>query len=231
MPIVQDELWKHPGNPGMIVVHGHASILEDGRLWLDYGDAKEAIRRIPDIERQCGMLVSQSAVNGVYGFLPIRPSRPDQHLVGFGLFQTHLDPGAPADPELIKYSMDCLRQFATEHSNLKIRMNFPGLQSGLPVDEVTPLILPLPINVTVCHQGEIPRAVPENFIGFKALYIEIANLLKEGRYNQAVEYLVENGYDIQSAIEQVNAVQRIAKERSQRESQYVQHWRESRFPN
>lgn len=231
MPIVQDELWRHPGNPGMIVVNGHASILQDGRLWLDYGEAKEAVRRIPDIELQCGELVSQAAVNGVYGFLPVRPSRPEQRLVGFGLFQTHLDPDEPADPELIKYSMECLRQFAGEHSNVKIRMNFPGVQSGLPVDEVAPLLLPLPGNVTVCHLGEISRTLPDNFIGFKALYIEITNLLKDGRYNQAVEYLMENGYDIQSATEQVTAVQRLMRERNQRQSDTAQRWREARYPN
>jgi hypothetical protein len=60
------------------------------------------------------------------------------------------------------------------------------------------------------------RTVPDSFIGFKELYLQVEGLLQEGRPNQAVEYLMGHGYDIQSAMEQVNAVERCLCERKER---------------
>jgi hypothetical protein len=52
------------------------------------------------------------------------------------------------------------------------------------------------------------------FPGFKNIYLRVETLLLEGRQRQAEQYLVENGFDIQSALEQVNAVQRLLEARS-----------------
>jgi hypothetical protein len=229
MPVVEDELWKNPGNPGMIVVSSHASIESDGRLYMGYRPAVEATKRIPDIEYQCGAQVAACAVDGVYGFLPIRPSQPEKRIVGFGLFQTQINWDESPDPGLIKYSMECLRQFAEDHSSLKIRMNFPGVgNGGLAVEEVAPILIPLPPTVTVCHQGEIQRSFPTSFPGFKSIYLQVEGLVQEGRANQAVEYLLANGFDIQSAMEQVNAVGRCQRERVEKEAEHVRNWRGSK---
>lgn len=224
MPVVEDTLWKNPGNPGMIVISSHASVSEDGHLYMGYGDAAEAARRIPDLERECGQIVAQNSHSGVYGFLPVRPARPTDRLIGFGLFQTRYRWNETADPELIRYSMDCLRAYLNENPGLKIRMNFPGVgQGGLPAEEVGPLLVPLPDQVTVCHKGELQRNLPDTFIGFKTIYMFVEDLVKDGHYNQAVEYMIGHGFDIQSATEQVNAVQRILQEGNKevkRPSQY-----------
>ncbi|MGE5221061.1 MAG: hypothetical protein ACM3PY_01405 [Omnitrophica WOR_2 bacterium] len=226
MPVIQDELWRNPGNPGMIVVSSHSWIDEEGRLFMGYGQAKEAIRRIPEIERECAEMIRAYAVDRIYGFIPVRPSRPKENIVGFGLFQTRYRWDEPADPDLIKYSMDCLREYAQQNNRLKIRMNFPGVNNeGLPADQVAHLLIPVPATVTVCHQGEVVPSVPDTFPGFKEIYIQVEGMLQDGRYNQAVEYLMKHGFDIQSAMEQVNAVQRILQDRAQRESQRVEHWR------
>jgi len=231
MPVVEDDLWKNPGNPGMIVITSHAFVQEDGRLFLGYPPAVEATKRIPDIEFQCGTQVLARAVNGVYGFLPVRPSLPDKRIVGFGLFQTQVNWDEIPDPDLIKYSMECLRQFSREHSNLKIRMNFPGVgDGGLAVEEVAPLLLPLPETVTVCHQGEVHRSYPADFPGFKSIYLRVEGMILERRGKEAVEYLIRNGFDIQSAMEQVNAVERCLRERAEKEAEHIRHWRSSRFP-
>jgi hypothetical protein len=230
MPVVQDTLWKHPGNPGMIVVTCHAAVAEDGRLVMEIGEAGEAARRIPGIELQCGQEVLCHAVDGVYGFLPVRPSKPEDRIIGFGLFQTQVNWDEPPDVELIRYSMDCLRRFTEMNNRVKIRMNFPGVGSqGLDVDEVAPLLLPLPQTVTVCHQGEVQPSMPANFPGFKAIYVEVERMLQEGRHNQAVEFLIKNGFDIQSAMNQVNAVQRILTERAEKEAERVKGWRQTQF--
>jgi hypothetical protein len=214
----------------MIVVSGHASVQEDGRLFLGYEPAREATRRIPGIEQQCAQEVLANAVNGIYGFLPIRPSRPEQRIIGFGLFQTRINWEGSPDPELIKYSMECLRHYTETHSNLKIRMNFPEIgHGGLSVDDVAPLLLPLPPTVTVCHRGEVQASTPTSFPGFKTIYLQVERMLQDGQYNQAVEFLMKSGFDIQSAMNQVNAVQRCLRERNDRESDHVRAWRQTHF--
>ena len=214
----------------MIVVTSHAVVMEDGRLVMEEGEAGEAARRIPGIEFQCGQEVLCHAVDGVYGFLPVRPSRPEDRIIGFGLFQTQLNYDETPDLELIRYSMDCLRRFTDMNDRMKIRMNFPGVgPQGLQVDEIAPLLLPLPHTVTVCHQGEVQPSMPNSFPGFKAIYVEVERTLQEGHYNQAVEFLIKNGFDIQSAMNQVNAVQRILSERAEKEAERVKGWRQSQF--
>lgn len=228
MPVIKDKLWKHPGNPGMIVVDSHASIQQDGRLFMGYGVAQEAIKRIPNIEFQCGREVITHAVDGVYGFLLIRPPRPQEKIIGFGLFQTRVNWEEGADPEIIKYSMECLLRFVDEQPDLKIRMNFPGLPTTDPgVEEVAPLLIPLPSTVTVCHQGEVQPTMPSSFMGFKALYLEVERMLQGGQSQLAIEYLMKNGYDIQSAMEQVKAVDRCMRERAESEAKRVRQWRGS----
>lgn len=230
MPVIQDKLWKHPGNPGMIVVTSHAKLTEDGRLFLGYGVAAEATKRIPDIELHCGEQVQAIARDGVYGFLPIMPSQPEKRLVGFGLFQSQYSWEEPSDRELIKFSMDSLRAYLQENSDLKVRMNFPPIEtSETTSDTITSLFIPLPETVTICHQGEIQRVYPQNFPGFKSIYIQVEKLLQVGDQNQAVEFLVRNGFDIQSAFEQVNAVRRTIHERQEREAVHVRNFRSSRI--
>jgi hypothetical protein len=125
--------------------------------------------------------------------------------------------------------MECLRQYSQENSNLKIRMNFPGLgDGGLPVDEVVPLLLPLPPTVTICHKGEVQRSYPLDFPGFKSIYLRVEGMILERRDREAVEYLIQNGFDIQSAMEQVRAVERCMRERTMQEAEHVRHWRSSR---
>ena len=68
------------------------------------------------------------------------------------------------------------------------------------------------------------RRVPENFTGFKSLYVQVERMLMEGRFQLAVEHLVNSGYDIQSAMEQVRAVERLMRERREREAEHTGNW-------
>jgi hypothetical protein len=170
--------------------------------------------------------VLKYAVDGVYGFLPVRPSRPEERLIGFGLFQTRFHWDETPDPELIRYSMECLRAYTEQNSELRVRMNFPEIgEGGLDADTVSPLLLPVPSSVTICHQGEVQQSGPVNFLGFKELYLEVERMLLEGRFNSSVEYLIHHGYDIQSAMEQVRAVERCMRERNDAETRRVREWR------
>lgn len=216
MPVVETALWKHPGNPGMIVVTSSASLDEEGRLYMRYGEGLEATRRIPEIEVQAGRKVKTRLKNGIYGFLPVRPSRPKAQVVGFGLFQTRHDWDEPDDPELIRRSMDRLRHYLGRHSGLKIRMDFPGLNSGLEAEDVALLLEPIPDAVTLCHQGEVAPHAPYGMTGAKELYILVERWVMEGRFSFAVDYLVDQGYDRKDAAAQVASVQREIRERAER---------------
>ena len=216
MPIVQDNLWKHPGHPGMIVITAHASIGVDGSLIMNYGEAEEATRRISGIQYQCAEQVAHEAVDGVYGFLPVRPSRPEAKILGFGLFQTRLNLDEPANPELIQISLERLRQFTSEHPRIKIRMNYPGIgEEGLDPQEVLPLLENMPPTVTICHNGEVPPRISTGFNSTKDLFMVIERWLQEGRSNFAVDYLVENGFERDEAANQVNAVRQAINVRAE----------------
>lgn len=216
MPIVQDNLWKHPGHPGMIVITAHATIGRGGRLVMSTGEAQEAARRIAGIDLQCAQEIETRAVSGVYGFIPVRPSRPAENALGFGLFQTRREINDPADPELIRLSLDCMNQFIARHPKLKIRMNYPGIgEEGLDPQMVAPLLDSLPPTVTVCHNGEIPPRYQSGFNSTKDLFSLIERWVQEGRQNIAIDFLIDNGYDREEAASQVAAVRRTLNDRAE----------------
>lgn len=208
----------------MIVVTANASIDREGCLVMHQGDELEAARRIPGIERLCASVIQARSKHDVYGFLPIKPSRPVEKIIGFGIFQVKKNWNDCADPQIIDYSMECLRRYVTANRGLKIRMNYPGVgEGGLAAHEIAPLIEPLPENVTVCHRGEVPPPVYTGIASLKDLYLLVERWLQEGRYNLAVEYLMTNGYEQQDALEQVSAVQRQMRERDEVSSE--RKWR------
>lgn len=216
MPIVQDTLWKHPGHPGMIVVTAHASIGRGGRLIMSTGEAQEAARRITGIEEQCAELISRNARAGVYGFIPVRPSRPEENALGFGIFQTRKDLHEPADPELIRLSLECMNQFVSQHPQIKIRMNYPGIgEEGLDPQVVAPMLDSVPSSVTICHNGEVSLRDAVGFNSAKDLFVLVARWIQEGRQNIAIDFLVDSGFSQEEAANQVAAVRRAINERSE----------------
>jgi hypothetical protein len=112
--------------------------------------------------------------------------------------------------------MELLREFAYANINTRIRMSYPGLDDGLDSSALTEVLLPLPPTVTLCHRGDLPRIVPDSFPGFKNIYLSVEKLVQDGRFNLAVEYLVQHGFDLQSAMEQASAVQRLLQARLER---------------
>jgi hypothetical protein len=218
MPVVEDILWKHPGHPGMIVITAHATIDQRGRLVMHHGPAKEASRRIPGIEAQCAEKILSTAVDGIYGFLPVRPPRPEEKIIGFGLFQTQHTLDDEADPEMIHMSLERMKSYLSEFPRLKVRMNYPGLAEGLPVEDVAPILTALPASVTLCHNGEVPPQIQIGYTGAKDLFLMVERWLGEGRFNYAVDYLIENGYDRATAVEQVSAVKRTLQEQAEQDA-------------
>ncbi len=226
MPIIQDTLWKHPGHPGMIVISANSTIGRDGRLVMATTAAREAAQRIQGIERQCAEAIAAHSVDGFYGFLPVRPSRPDKRIIGFGIFQTQIEVQSAADPDLIRLSLERLKDFTAMHPDVKIRMNYPGIgEEGLDPLQVAPLLNEIPPTVTICHNGEVPPRISAGYAGVKELYVAVERWVLEGRINFAVEYLMENGMDEDEAAEQVSAVRRMIAERNERQAMRMpQHY-------
>lgn len=177
--IIREELWKHPGFPGMIVVTTNATITSHGRLVMGRGAARLALRQIRDIDRECAHVIREAtrsvwsypAPNGEmaqdayydecmrededryhgvgYYFRVVR--RPTEEKIGFGIFQVKVHYAQMAELELIRRSVDTLADYCRGHKDTAIRMNFPGIGYGhLSRAVVEPLLADLPDSVTIC---------------------------------------------------------------------------------
>jgi predicted NAD-dependent protein-ADP-ribosyltransferase YbiA (DUF1768 family) len=150
--IVAEELWRDPGNPGMIVVTTNAIVQANGALVMGSGAALEAVVKIDGIAKECGEAVLKHGSR--YGFIEVREPKPDEGSRGkrgFGILQTKFNYKERSDLSLVQYSLGKLAEYAQAHPDVKIRVNFPGIGSGrLKREQVEPLLAGLPDNVTVC---------------------------------------------------------------------------------
>lgn len=180
--IVCEELWKHPGFPGVIVVTTNATITRVNRLVMGRGAALQARICIPGIDKECAhairsatrsiwsypaphgdmaqmayddacMREDEDQYHGVgYYFRVVR--EPTEDKVGFGIFQVKVHFRQHAELELIHRSASTLADYCHRHKDTAIRMNYPGIGYGrLNRAEVEPLLASLPDNVTVCYRG------------------------------------------------------------------------------
>jgi hypothetical protein len=205
--IVQEELWKQPGHPGMIIVTTNASITKDGRLLMGRGAARQAREKIFGIESACARKIRENCRQ--YGFMPVRMPFPEEKKVGFGIFQVKQNWSDPANPDLIKLSAHKLAWFAKQHPDWHFRMNFPGIgNGGLSREQVEPLLAVLPGNVTICYKavssnGHKPELLDS---GSREVFLKVKQLLEVGQIQQAVEYLGGIGWqDPEGQVEAVRA--------------------------
>lgn len=177
--IVGEELWKHPGFPGMIVVSTNSTIKANGTLVMGRGAARQARDRIPGIDHECSRMIKratrtvwahppphgemaleayyqecemedQDSYSGTgYYFQVVR--EPNRYRVGFGIFQVKEHFRQEASLELIRRSASVLADYARQHPDMAIRMNYPGIgYGGLTKQKVKPLLERLPDNITIC---------------------------------------------------------------------------------
>ena len=150
MQIIQENLWQYvPG--GLIAVTTNASIKYNGALVMGRGAAKEAVQRIRDIDLEAGTAIAYAGP--MYGFLPLR--MPEEKKMGFGIFQVKKAWNEKAHVKLILNAVMKLREFALEHPEMPIRLNYPGIgNGGLTMDEVEPYLVHLDecANVMICYK-------------------------------------------------------------------------------
>ncbi len=207
--IVNDELWKSPGHPGMIIVSTNGFVRNDGRLVMGRGAAYQATQKIPGIDKEAGEKVLDAGKT--YGFLPVRMPKAEEKKLGFGIFQVKFHWNQPAVLDLILHSVQCLTEFALYYHDWQFRMNYPGIgNGGLNPEEVRPLLDPLPDNVTIVHKGEVtPSGEACIYPGMtmKGILLEVAGCLEKGQYQVAVDYLRSLGFtDPEGQVEAVRAM-------------------------
>lgn len=203
--IVEEELWKSPGHPGMIVVTTCADI-ENDKLIMGAGAAYQAACRIPGIQEECAKAI-YNACRKPYGFLVIREPRPDESKMGFGIFQTKDWHQKMAVVYNIETSVKYLTEYALANPEVNIRLNYPGIGYGaLLRKEVEPLIANLPDNVTVCYK------VRKHNFGIKDVYQNIVGYLQRGDRYSALQYLFRLGLSHDEANDQIEAVKKLLSE-------------------
>lgn len=161
MKFVHDELWRHPGFPGIIAVTTNSIVKRDGSLVMGRGSAGEAKQRLAGIEFQCADAIMDAhpmmKLDGTedYGFLVVRPPREDR--VGFAMLQAKRHWQDVSAIETIMLSVRMLRAYLLANPTVQVRTVFPGGGCGQvgngaapSILEIASLLRPLPDNLTVC---------------------------------------------------------------------------------
>lgn len=203
--IVEEDLWKSPGHPGLIAVTT-CSDIERGKLIMGAGAAYQATERIHGIREECAIAIMKAS-RKPYGFLVVRPPKPEESKTGFGIFQTKEWYAKMSNEYLIEASAKYLAEYANANPDVNIRLNYPGIGYGtLTKAEVEPLLVNLPDNVTVCYK------TPKRNFGIKDIYEVVASDLQRGDRWAAEQYLYRLGVSRDEANDQVQAVQNLLSE-------------------
>jgi len=149
------DLWDSLGKNDLVFVTTNGFIKNDGCLVMGRGAAKDATFKYPDVARNCGMFLTQ----GNFSINSIRVSSKQYLVYGatlipyydtFGIFQVKYVWWEQADRGLISLSTDMLTEIANRYSDVKVRLNFPGIgNGGLSKEVVLPIVSRLPKNVFI----------------------------------------------------------------------------------
>ncbi len=132
-------VWDLPNN--VFVITTNATIKRNGALVMGRGIAREARDKFPGLDIAIGRAISRAG--NPYGFLMSPKGK-------MGIFQVKDHFKAKASLELIKRSAVMLSQWAQQHPQITVNLNFPGIGWGhLKSWDVAPQIRCLPDNVHV----------------------------------------------------------------------------------
>jgi hypothetical protein len=153
--IIVEDLWKHPGIPGMIIVTTNATVKANGALVMGRGAALQAKTKIPGIDLKCGAIINE--IGFKYGFQIVND--PTDEKVGFGMFQVKYSFNEKADLDLIANSCVDLGLYLRYNPKISVRMNFPGIGFGqLPYPAVYNILVKYldELEITICTDKRYP---------------------------------------------------------------------------
>lgn len=137
------DMWKVYNQADLFLITTNSTIKNNGRLVMGRGIARQARDKFPGLDLALGRKIPHL---GIYGLL-ISENFPTAKL---GAFQVKTRYDQKAELSIIAESTAQLKRWASEHKDLQIHLNFPGIGNGKldPLD-VLCYINPLPNNVTV----------------------------------------------------------------------------------
>jgi len=142
------DMWSAWDTADLFLITTNSTYDKDGCLVMGAGIAGQAAKRFPRLPCTLGeRLRSMNAEDkGIYGLL-VSTMWPQAKL---GLFQTKRDWQDSASKVLVIISTNMLVEWANEHPDAQIHLNYPGIGKGnLSEEEVFPIIERLPENVTI----------------------------------------------------------------------------------
>ena len=156
MPTFQKgDMWSVYPEADLFLITTNSTLKPGNILVMGRGIAKQARERFPGLNKALGQQIAQTCGRGgQYGLL-ISPRWPGAKI---GAFQTKTDVRQPASLFLIQRSTTALKQWAEEHPQAQIHLNFPGIgYGGLLREKVLPIVHQPPDNVTI---WEYPDKLP-----------------------------------------------------------------------
>lgn len=132
------------------IVTTNGYVKKNGELVMGRGAALAAKNKYPDLPMLAGNLIRQYPTKE-YSFLYFKYGFVYEQFCDIGLFQVKYYWQDEADLDLIVFSVEQLRRFATLFSR-KMVMNFPAIgNGGRTKEEILPLLAPLPDTITICE--------------------------------------------------------------------------------
>ena len=150
MRLIYGNMWASYTDYHLVLVTTNSYIKSNGRLVMGTGAAREALKRLPGIDKQIGSLIlRRSGHLGKYGLIVPTGDMPE-----IGAFQVKYSPFKKAVLELIGLSAEMLYGVVDRYSvlgyDIKVALNFLGIGFGqLTRAEVMPIIEELQDNVEV----------------------------------------------------------------------------------
>jgi hypothetical protein len=161
MNIVKEEFWTKLPLPAMFIITTNGIIGDDGGLVMGMGIAREATKKIKDLQKICGTKI-ESTIKSLdkynckylYYFLPVMETEGKNFL---GLFQVKLDWKSHAKIDIVEKSCQGLLDYMNKHPKINYRMVYPAIGAGrLSIEKIHPILKKYFDNkdITICMREE-----------------------------------------------------------------------------
>lgn len=145
------DLFNHLNDYDIVFITTNAKV-SNGKLSMGAGIARQAMEIFPELPELFGKQIKfilDKKGNEWYGIAFVNDENKQRHKIA--AFQTKgINPYDSANIKLIRYSTECLIDYAMNRPDLKIALNYPGIGLGqLNKSDVEPIISMLPDNVTI----------------------------------------------------------------------------------
>lgn len=145
------DLFNHLNDYDIVFITTNAKV-SNGKLAMGAGIARQAMEMFPELPALFGKQIKfilDKKNNDWYGIAFVTDENKQRHKIA--AFQTKgKNPYDISDIKLIRYSTECLIDYAMNRPDLRIALNYPGIGLGqLSKSDVEPIVSLLPDNVII----------------------------------------------------------------------------------